>query len=67
MDGGIEAPVLGLEPDRVQQLVGHPLLGLTREVPWEHVAVLARRRGGGHERDELGLQAREDALRVPPS
>ena len=56
--------MLGLEPDRVQQLVGHPLLRLTREMPREHMTVLTGRRGGRDERDELRLQPAEDALEL---
>ena len=60
VDGGVQAPVLGVVADGPEQLLGERLLALPREVAREDAAVLARRRRGRDERDELVLDRAEE-------
>ncbi len=60
VDGGVQAPVLGVVADGPEQLLGERLLALPREVAGEDAAVLAGRRRGRDERDELVLDRAEE-------
>ena len=65
MDGRVQAPVLGVVADRREQLLREPLLRRShREVPREDAPVLAGRRGGADERDELVLEPREQRAQL---
>ena len=60
----VQAPVLGVVADGLQELPRERLLALRREVAREDAAVLPRRRGRRDERDELLLDVREQPAQL---